>query len=81
MQITIEHIPTQMTWAMSVSDIETGLQNMETLKNRASVAGFSFYSSKICNHICIPAKIANECVYYLVSESSEEIEQMKEYFE
>ena len=81
MQITIEHLPTQNTWSMSVLDIDTGLKNMETLKNRESVAGFSFYSSKICNHIHIPAKIANECVYYLVSESSDEIEQMKEYFE
>lgn len=81
MQITIEHIPTQNTWAMSVKDVETGLNNMELLKNRESTSGFSFYSKHTSNYVNISAKIANECVFYLVSESKDEMQQMKEYFE
>lgn len=81
MQITIEHIPTQTTWAMSVKDIDTGLNNMELLKNRESTSGFSFYSKHASNYVNISAKIANECVFYLVSESDDEIQQMKEHFE
>ena len=81
MQITIEHIPTQYTWAMSVKDLKSGVNKIYTLRDRDSTAGISFYSAKTSNHICLPAKIANECVFYLVSESEEEMQQMKEYFE
>lgn len=81
MQITIEHIPTNNFWVMSVKDIETGLNKMKLLKNRESTCNFSFYSKHAGNYVNIPAKIANECVFYLVSESEEEMQQMKEHFE
>ena len=81
MKITIEHIPTNNFWVMSVKDIETGLNNMELLKNRESTRSFSFYSKHASNYVNIPAKIANECVFYLVSESEDEMQQMKEHFE
>lgn len=81
MKITIEHIPTNNFWVMSVKDIETGLHNMEFLKNRESTRSFSFYSKHTSNYINISAKIANECAFYLVSESEEEMQQMKEHFE
>ncbi len=81
MQITIEHIPTQNTWAKSVKNIEHGIKNMSDIFNRDTDTGISFYSKKTCNYVHIAPAIAKECVFYLVPKSEEEMQQMKEYFE
>ena len=81
MQITIEHIPTQSTWVMSIKNLEYGIKNMNDIFKRDTNTGISFYSKELCNYVHISPVIANECVFYLVSESEEDKQQMKEYFE
>jgi hypothetical protein len=81
MQITIKHIPTQNTWTMPVKNIEYGIKNMSDIFNRDTATGISFYSKETCNYVHISSAIAKECVFYLVSESEEEMQHMKEYFE
>ena len=81
MQITVEHIPTQSTWAMPIKNLEYGIKNMNDIFKRDTNTGFSFYSKELCNYVHISPVIANECVFYLVSESEEDKQQMKEYFE
>ena len=81
MNITIEHIPTQNTWAMPVKNIEYGIKNMGDIFKRDTDTGISFYSKETCNYVHISPAIAKECVFYLASETEEEIQQMKEYFE
>lgn len=81
MQITIEHIPTQMTWVMPVKNIEHGIKNMNNIFKRDPDTGISFYSKETCNYVHISPDIAKECVFYMASESEEEMLHMKEYFE
>ena len=81
MIITIEHIPTQSTWVMYIKNLEYGIKNMNDIFKRDTDAGISFYSKSTCNYVHISPAIANECVFYLVSESEEDKQQMKEYFE
>ena len=81
MQITVEHIPTQSTWVMSVKNLEYGIKNMSDIFKRDTGTGISFYSKKTCNYVHISPAIAKECVFYLVSESEEEMQRMREYFE
>ena len=81
MQITIEHIPTQSTWVMHIKNLEHGIKNMNDIFNRDTNTGISFYSKELCNYVHISPAIANECVFYLVSESEEDKQQMKEYFD
>ena len=81
MQITVEHIPTQSTWVMPIKNLEHGIKNMNDIFKRDTNIGISFYSKELCNYVHISPVIANECVFYLVSESEEDKQQMKEYFE
>lgn len=81
MQITVEHIPTQSTWVMPIKNLEYGIKNMNDIFKRDTNIGISFYSKELCNYVHISPVIANECVFYLVSESEEDKQQMKEYFE
>ena len=81
MQITIEHIHSQCTWGMPVKNLEYGIKNMNDIFKRDTNIGISFYSKELCNYVHISPVIANECVFYLASETEEEMQQMKEYFE
>ncbi len=81
MNITIEHIPTQSTWVMHVKNLEHGIKSINNTFKRDTDTGISFYSKELCNYVHISPVIANECVFYLVSESEEDKQQMKEYFE
>ena len=81
MQITVEHIPTQNTWVMYIKNLEYGIKNMNDIFKRDTNTGFSFYSKELCNYVHISPAIASECEFYLVSESEEDKQQMKEYFE
>ena len=81
MQITIEHITTQNTWGMPIKNIEHGIKNMSDIFKRDTDIGVSFYSKELCSYVHISPAIAKECVFYLVSESEEEMLQMREYFE
>ena len=54
---------------------------MNDIFKRDTDAGISFYSKSTCNYVHISPTIAKECVFYLVSESEEDKQQMKEYFE